>query len=106
MNKNSQNGQIAENEVQEFVIVCFAENMEQARDYEILLQNDAIPVIVKEPREPSEIDEGVAVMVPESSLDEAHVVIESQSAYDDFYDYITESEDGDDFVHELFDDEF
>ena len=92
---------------QEFVVVTFAENMEQARDYETLLKTDNIPAVIKEQHEQSMDDGGVAVMVPEDLLDEAHVVIESQDAYNDFYDISSEDEGEDDydFGSDLFEDD-
>lgn len=77
----------------DFVIVTFAEDMEQAREYEALLKSDDIPVKIHEDIENDESDKGLAVMVPEEYLDEAHVVIESQNAYDDFYEFTTDSDE-------------
>jgi hypothetical protein len=96
----------------ELITVTFAENMEQAKEYETLLGANGIPAVIKEPIGDSADTDGVAVMVPEDYLDEAHVVIESQDAYDDFYDFALEDEDEDegedegDFDSELFEDDF
>ncbi len=92
--------------LQEFVVVTFAKDMEQARDYETLLNTNDIPAIIKEQNEQSSDSKGIAIMVPEDFLDEAHVVIESQDAYDDFYDFALEDEDDDDFDSDLFEDDF
>ncbi|UCC22728.1 MAG: hypothetical protein JSW23_01265 [Planctomycetota bacterium] len=93
--------------VQELVMVAFAENWEQAKDYETLLKSNDIPVIIKEQDEPEQSEvKGIAVMVPEEFLDEAHVVIESQDAYDDFYDFALEDEDEGDFDSDIFSDDF
>jgi hypothetical protein len=80
--------------------------MEQAKEYESLLEANGIPTTIKERGEESADTKGIAVMVPEDYLDEAHVVIESQDAYDDFYDFALEDEDEDDFDSELFEDDF
>jgi hypothetical protein len=92
----------------ELTAVTFAEDMEQAREFETLLAANGIPAAIKEPSGESAETDGIAVMVPEDYLDEAHVVIESQDAYDDFYDFTLEDEDEDegDFDSELFEDDF
>lgn len=91
----------------ELIVVTFAENMEQAKEYETLLATNGIPATIKERSGESADTEGIAVMVPEEYLDEAHVVIESQDAYDDFYDFALEGEDENeaDFDGELFEDD-
>jgi hypothetical protein len=91
---------------QEFVVVAYAEDLEQARNYEALLKNNDIETIVKERHDKSTGAETIAVMVPEDSLDEAHVVIESQDAYDDFYDYALEDDEEDDFDTDFYDEDF
>jgi hypothetical protein len=90
----------------EFVIVTFADDLEQAKEYETLLEANGIPATIKEQDRESATTYGIAVMVPEDYLDEAHVIIESQDAYDDFYDFALEDEDEDDFDSELFEDDF
>jgi hypothetical protein len=91
--------------LQELVAVAFTEDAELARDYETLLKNNDIPVIIKEQDESAQDGgKGIAVMVPEDFLDEAHVIIESQDTYDDFYDFALEEED-EDFDSDLFEDE-
>ncbi len=78
----------------DFVIVTFAEDMEQAREYEALLKSDDIPVRIQDNTDDdAEGPKTLALMVPEEYLDEAHVVIESQNAYDDFYDFTTDDDD-------------
>jgi hypothetical protein len=92
--------------LQELVSIAFTEDAELARDYETLLKNNDIPVIIKQEDQPEQTDgKGIAVMVPEDFLDEAHVIIESQNAYDDFYDFALEDEDEDEFEDNLFEDE-
>jgi hypothetical protein len=92
--------------LQELVVITFAENLEEAKEYETLLESNDIPTTIREQGGESEDSQGIAIMVPEDYLDEAHVVIESQDAYDDFYDFGLEDEDEDDFDSELFEDDF
>jgi hypothetical protein len=112
--KNRKGGsQTARTNLPELIAVTFAENMEQAKEYETLLETNGIPATIKEQGGDSADTDGIAVMVPEDCLDEAHVVIESQDAYDDFYDFALEDEDEDesededegDFDSELFEDD-
>ena len=92
-------------QVGEMVIVAFAEDMEQAKEYEALLKNNDIPVMIKEHKGAKESNE-ITVMVPEDYLDEAHVVIEeSQDAYEDYYDSGLDDDD-DEFDSDSFEDEF
>ena len=86
-----------------FVIVTFAEDMEQAREYEALLKSDDIPVEIRDNTENVENSKNLVLMVPEEYLDEAHVVIESQNAYDDFYEFAMDDEES--FDDEFFDDD-
>ena len=106
MTKRFQKAQKSQTKLQELVTVAFAENIEQARDYEALLKSSDIPTIIKEQSESSKDGKVIVVMVPEEFLDEAHVVIESQDAYDDFYDFALEDEDNDEFDSAFFDDDF
>lgn len=107
MAKRSPKTQRSQTKPQEFVVVAFAEDLEQAREYETLLKNNDIPAMIREQQEESMEAGGIVVMVPEDYLDEAHVVIESQNAYDDFYDFaLEEDEDNADFGDDFFDDEF
>ena len=106
MAKRPRKAQKSEAEVQEFVVVTFAEDLEQARDYETLLKTNDIPAAIREQDEESINGKAIAVMVPEDFLDEAHVVIESQDAYDDFYDFALEDEANDDFDSDIFEDDF
>jgi hypothetical protein len=77
----------------ELVVIAYAEDLEQARDFETLLKNNDIPVMVKQQESEISGHRSIAVMVPEEYVDEAHVVIESQSAYDDFYDLTVDDEE-------------
>jgi hypothetical protein len=105
MAKRSQKSQKSQTNLPELITVTFAEDMEQAKEYETLLEANGIPATIKERGRESADTDGIAVMVPEDYLDEAHVVIESQDAYDDFYDFALEDEDEGDFDSELFEDD-
>ena len=107
MAKRSKKNQKSQAKLKDFVVVTFAEDLEQAREYETLLKVNDIPAIVKEQLDQSLGGKSIAVMVPEDCLDEAHVVIESQDAYDDFYDFTLEDENEAeaDFDTGLFDDD-
>lgn len=106
MAKRSKKDQKAQAKLQGFVVVAFAKDWEQARDYETLLKVNDIPAVIGGQEQGSGGDKEIAVMVPEDSLDEAHVIIESQNAYDDYYDFAMEEEQEGDFEGELFEDEF
>jgi len=95
----------AQTKPRDFVIAAFAEDMEQAREYETLLKAEDIPVTIRQSESEQEQNQGIAVLVPEDCLDEAHVVIESQDAYDDFYDFVLENEEQAGFDDDFFDDE-
>jgi len=106
MTKRSRKIRKSQAELPEFIVVAFAEDMEQAKEYEALLKSNDIPAIVKEQDDPrSDGVKSITVMVPEEFIDEAHVVVESQDAYDDFYDLTSEEEDSD-FDSELLDNDF
>lgn len=92
--------------LQDFVAVTFAEDLDQAKNYETLLKSNDIPAIIREQGEQSGDTKGIAIMVPEDFLDEAHVIIESQDAYDDFYDLALDEEDNGDFDSDVFGDDF
>jgi hypothetical protein len=104
-NRPNRNGK-GHTKLKELVVVTFADDMDQAKEYETLLRLNDIPAVIR--TQPDDGSEGrtVAVMVPEDFLDEAHVVIESQDAYDDFYDFAMEDDDDLDFDADLLDDEF
>jgi len=107
MGKRSRKPQkAAQQNTQGFVVVVFAADMEQAREYETLLKVNDIPALIREPESPAGGVDEIAVMVPEDCLDEAHVIIESQDAYDEFYDYNLDDEEELNFEEDLFDDEY
>jgi hypothetical protein len=106
MAKRSKKGQRSQAKLQGYVVVAFAEDMEQAREYKTLLEVNDVAAIISEQQEQSLGSKEIAVMVPEDFLDEAHVIIESQHTYDDFYDFAVEDEDDGDFDDELFEEDF
>jgi len=106
MAKRPKKTQKSQTQPREFAAVAFVGDIEQAKDYEILLKNNDIPATISEQHKQPTSDKCIAVMVPEDCLDEAHVVIESQNAYDDFYDFALENEDESDFDSDLFEDDF
>ena len=106
MAKRYRKKQDSQGKLQDFVVVTFVEDLEQAKEYETLLEANDIPAVINEQNEQPDGTKGIAVMVPEDFLDEAHVVIESQDAYDDFYDFALEDENEEEFDSELFEDEF
>ncbi len=106
MTKRSRKDQKSQAKLQGYVVVTFAEDLDQARDFESLLKANDVPVVVEEQKDQMGNSE-IAVMVPEEFLDEAHVIIESQDAYDDFYDFaVDDDEDDEDFGADAFDDDF
>jgi hypothetical protein len=106
MAKRSKKGQKSQANLEGYVVVAFAEDMEQATEYQSLLQANDISAIITEHDEHAIGSKEIAVMVPEEFLDEAHVIIESQHAYDDFYDFALESDDEGDFDDNFFEDDF
>ncbi len=106
MPKRSKKFHKSQADLQGFVVVAFAKDWEQAREYESLLKVNDIPSVVQGQDEHAIGCEELAVMVPEENLDEAHVVIESQNAYDDFYDYSMDEEDESEFDGDFFEDDF
>jgi len=105
MAKRSKKSSDAQAELRGYVVVTFADDIDQAKNYESLLRTSDIPVEVAEQADQMGNSE-IAVMVPDEFLDEAHVIIESQDAYDDFYDLALDDEDEDDFDSDIFDDDF
>jgi hypothetical protein len=107
MAKRPKKKQKSETNLQELVVVTLAEDFEQAKEYETLLEANGIPTMIKQQdKESPDTPQSIAIMVPEDYLDEAHVVIESQNAYDDFYDFALEDENEDDLGDDLFEDDF
>lgn len=81
--KKEQQGNSA---LKDLVTVAFAEDMELARQYKQLLNENEIPAAIRSQSNQALSYQGVAVLVPEDFLDEAHVIIESQACMGDFYD--------------------
>ena len=88
--------QHAQTSLKEFVTVAFAEDVDLAKQYKKLLNDNNIPSAIRTQPEDSGKFPGVAVMVPEDYLDEAHVLIESEGSYNDFYDMVFHDQDADD----------
>ncbi len=106
MAKRSKKGHRSQAKLQGYVVVAFADDLEQAREFKSLLEVNDVSAIISEQKEPALSSKEIAVMVPEDFLDEAHVIIESQQAYDDFYDYALDEGEVGDFDDELFEDDF
>ena len=106
MAKRSKKGHRSQAKMQGYVVVTFAEDLEQAREYKTLLEVNDVSAIISEQQEQSLDSKEIAVMVPEEFLDEAHVIIESQQAYDDFYDLALDDETESDFDSDLLEDDF
>lgn len=107
MAKRSKKSQKSQAKLEGYVVVAFAEDMEQATEYMNILEANDISATITEPEAQEIGSKEIAVMVPEEFLDEAHVIIESQHAYDDFYDFALEGDDDDDgFEDDFFEDEF
>ena len=106
MAKRSKKNHKSQAKIEGYVVVVFAEDAEQAREYTSLLEANDIPAVISEQNEQTIGSKEITVMVPEEFLDEAHVVIESQQAYDDFYDFALDEEEDSDFDGDLFEEEF
>jgi len=107
MAKDSEKDYKSQTDIKDLVTVTVVSDAEEAKDIEILLKNDDIPVMIKQvEKEKSNGKSGYAIMVPEEYLDEAHVIIESQDAYEDFYDFALEQEYDDDYDDDVFEEEF
>ena len=106
MAKRSKKVHRSQAKLQGYVVVTFADDLEQAREFKSLLEVNDVSAVISEQKETALGSKEIAVMVPEDCLDEAHVIIESQQAYDDFYDYALDEGDAGDFDDELFEDDF
>ena len=103
MAKRSKKSGKSNSQLQGYVVVTFADDFDQAREFESLLKSSDIPVAIEEHLDDSLGANEIAIMVPDEFLDEAHVIIESQDSYDEFYDL---SDDDEDFGADYFDDEY
>lgn len=72
--------------LKDLVTVAFAEDVDLAKQYKKLLNDNEIPAAVRSQSNQEMSYQGVAVLVPEDYLDEAHIIIESQASIGDFYD--------------------
>lgn len=74
-------------EVDAFITVAFAEDMDLAQQYQRLLEERQIPVKLRKvaPEQPEGDLRAVAVMVPEEMLEAAYQLISQQVQYDDFF---------------------
>ena len=106
MAKRNKKGHKSQAKLEGYVVVAFAEDMEQAAEFKSILEANDISAIITEPEAHEIASKEIAVMVPEEFLDEAHVIIESQHAYDDFYDFAMEDEGNGDFGDDYFEDDF
>jgi len=106
MTKRTKKGHKSQTKLEGFVVVAFAEDMDQAREYKTLLEANDIHAFISEQDEQAIGSKEIAVMVPEEFLDEAHVIIESQHAYDDFFDFAMEDEEEGEFDDDYFEEEY
>ena len=107
MEKHKNENDNGQTRVKDLAVVALVNDMDDAREYEMILRLNDIQAVIKEQFDASGENTGIAILVPEDCLDEAHVVIESQNAYDDFYDFPEEDmddEDGIDFDGDFDDD--
>lgn len=100
MTKRSKKGSKSNSKLQGYVVVTFAEDFEEAKEYESLLKSSDIPVSIEEHYDESIGASEIAVMVPDEFLDEAHVIVESQDSYDEYYDMADDDDFGGDYYDE------
>ena len=89
----------------DLVTVAFAEDMDLAKQYKKMLNDNDIPAAIKQEQSTKKTFAGIAVVVPEDYLDEAHVMIEEQGSNDSFYDLAFQEDDYDNLPEDTFDDE-
>ena len=106
MAKRSRKTRKTATKLKELVAVVLAEDAEQAKEYQTLLESNDMPVSINEQHDQTTGEVSFAVMVPEDFIDEAYVVVESQGAYDDFYDLALDEDDDLNFDDSLYDDEY
>jgi len=102
MPKRKKNKKTSSN-LEELIVIALADSLDEAKEFESLLQNNDIPSMVKKQTDVNTAGK-IAIMVPEEYADEAQVIIESQSSFDDIYEMTTDDED--EFGIEPIDDEF
>ncbi len=103
MSKRSKKGSKSQAKSHGYVVVTFADDYDQAQEYETLLKSNDIPVVIEEHYDDSLNANEIAVMVPDEYIDEAHVIIESQDVYDEFYDLADED---DEFSGDFYDEDY
>jgi len=106
MAKRSKKSDKSQAKLQGYVVVAFAEDWEQARQYESLLKANDIPTAIEEHHDASIGADEIAVMVPDEHLDEAHVIIESQDSYEDLYEMPEGGQQDHDFDGEFYEEEY
>lgn len=72
--------------VGEWVTVAFAEDLDLARHYKKMLEENGIPSVIRQPAASGAASPGIGVLVPEEVLDEAHSLIASQAPFENFFD--------------------
>lgn len=88
--------------IQELVTVAFAEDVDLAKEYKQLLEENEIPSVIKKHKGMS--DSGfsdIAIMVPEELLDEAHALISEKASYDDFFEGVFDEPDYEDIRDDI-----
>jgi hypothetical protein len=79
--------------LKELVTIAFAEDVDLAKQYKQLLEDNNIPAAIKTRAESESEYKGIPVMVPEEYLDEAHMLVESHNSGGDFYNAAFGQED-------------
>jgi hypothetical protein len=95
-------GKKTNEKLQGYVIVTFAQDFDDASDYESLLKDNDIPAVIRK----EEDSDGLAVMVPEDMIEEAQILIDSDNNYKDIYDVMVFEDQADDFPEEDYFDNF
>lgn len=79
--------------LKELVTIAFAEDVDLARQYKKLLEDNDIPAAIKARGITDSEYKGIPVMVSEEHLDEAHMIVESHNSMGDFYNVTFGQED-------------
>lgn len=86
------------------VTVAFAEDMDVARQYMELLEQNEIDAVIKKQKQMTETGfSDIAIMVDEEQLDEAHALITERAGYDDFFDSAFNQPDYDQINEAMYD---
>lgn len=89
----------------EYAVLCFVEDVDQARERQNLLESNDIPALVQG-KEASGDENTFAIFVPEERLDEAHELIEAQITFDDYYDFPFADEDEEEDFDTMYDEPY